>query len=70
MSSAMNHAKRSHRSHFKSRAFIGGRASVITPSLHKQHSFNLIRMLSQHRRKQPAAQKGRIDDGCTADLSV
>ena len=70
MSSAMNHAKRSHRSHFKSRAFSGGRASVITPSLHKQHSFNLIRMLSQHRRKQPAAQKGRIDDGYTADLSV
>lgn len=70
MSSAMNHAKRSHRSHFKSRAFSGGRASVITPSLHKQHSFNLIRMLTQHRRKQPAAQKGRIDDGCTADLSV
>lgn len=70
MSSAMNHAKRSHRSHFKSRAFSGGRASVITPSLHKQHSFNLIRMLSQHRRKQPAAQKGRIDDGNTTDLSV
>lgn len=70
MSSAMNHAKRSHRSHFKSRAFSGGRASVITPSLHKQHSFNLIRMLSQHRRKQPSAQKGRIDDGNTADLSV
>ena len=61
MSSAMNHVKRSHRSHFKNRAFSGGRASVITPSLHKQHSFNLIRMLSQHRRKLPG-QKGRIED--------
>ena len=59
MSSAMNHVKRSHRSHFKSRAFSGGRASVITPSLHKQHSFNLIRMLTQHRRKQPETAKGR-----------
>lgn len=62
MSSAMNHAKRSHRSHFKSRAFSGGRASVITPSLHKQHSFNLIRMLTQHRRKQPETVKGRMTD--------
>lgn len=62
MSSAMNHVKRSHRSHFKTRAFSGGRASVITPSLHKQHSFNLIRMLTQHRRKQPETVKGRMTE--------
>lgn len=62
MSSAMNHVKRSHRSHFRNRAFSGGRASVITPSLHKQHSFNLIRMLTQHRRKQPETAKGRMAD--------
>lgn len=62
MSSAMNHAKRSHRSHFRTHSFSGGRASVITPSLHKQHSFNLIRMLTQHRRKQPETAKGRMAD--------
>lgn len=66
MSSAMNHAKRSHRSEYRNRAFMGRRASVITPSLHKQHSFNLIRMLAQHRRKQPT-QKGRVEDGSNAE---
>ncbi len=62
MSSAMNHVKRSHRSEYRNRAFMGRRASVITPSLHKQHSFNLIRLLAQHRRKQPNL-KGRVEDG-------
>lgn len=64
MSSAMNHAKRSHRSHFKSRAFSGGRASVITPSLHRQHSFDLLRLMRGLRRKKPENRTERGgDDG-------
>ena len=35
MSTATNRRKRSHRSHFRSRAFNGGRRSVIKPSLSK-----------------------------------
>ncbi len=65
MSSAMNHVKRSHRSEYRNRAFMGNRASVITPSIQKQHSFNLIRMLRGHR-KQPT-QKGRVEDGSNAE---
>lgn len=61
MSSAMNHVKRSHRSSYRSRAFIGNRVSVITPSLRKQHSFNLMRPL-RGRRKQPETAKGRMAD--------
>lgn len=60
MSSAMNHRKRSHRSEYRSRGFTGGRVSVITPTIHKRHSFNLMRML-KGRRKQPT-QKGRVED--------
>lgn len=35
MSTAANHRKRSHRSHFRSRAWSGGRRSVIKPTLSK-----------------------------------
>lgn len=60
MSSAMNHRKRSNRSEYRARAFQSGRVSVITPSIHKADSFNLIRMLRDFRRKQPQTQSGRV----------
>lgn len=63
MSSAMNHRKRSHRSEYRARAFMGGRMSVIKPTIHKQHNFNIMRMLRGMRRKQPETQKGRVEDG-------
>lgn len=60
MSSAMNHRKRSKKSEYRARAFKSGRVSVITPSIHKADSFNLIRMLRDFRRKQPQTQSGRV----------
>lgn len=60
MSSAMNHRKRSKKSEYRARAFKSGRVSVITPSIHKADSFNLIRMLRDFRRKQPQTQTGRV----------
>lgn len=60
MSSAMNHRKRSKKSEYRTRAFKSGRVSVITPSIHKADSFNLIRMLRDFRRKQPQTQSGRV----------
>lgn len=60
MSSMMNHRKRSHRSQYRARAFQSGRVSVITPSIHKADSFNLVRLLRDFRRKQPQTQSGRV----------
>lgn len=60
MSSMMNHRKRSHRSEYRARAFKSGRVSVITPSIHKADSFNLIRLFRDFRRKQPQTQSGRV----------
>lgn len=60
MSSAMNHRKRSHRSQYRARAFKSGRVSVITPSIHKQNSLDLLRMWRNFRRKQPQTQSGRV----------
>lgn len=50
MSSAMNHRKRSKKSEYRARAFKSGRVSVITPSIHKADSFNLIRLIKNYRR--------------------
>lgn len=47
MSTATNHAKRSHRSNFRARAFNGARRSVITPTIRKDDYFSFIRMLRQ-----------------------
>ncbi len=63
MSSMTNHRKRSHRSQNRARAFQSGRVSVITPSIHKADSLNLIRLIKNHRRKQPQTQSGRIITG-------
>ena len=45
MSAAKNHSKRSHKSHYRTRAFNGARRSVIKPSLRKDDYFSFIRML-------------------------
>lgn len=48
MSTAINHAKHSHRSHYRSKAFNGGgRKSVITPSLNKNKSMQVINQLAK-----------------------
>lgn len=66
MSSAMNHCKRSHRSQYRARAFQTGRVSVITPSINKRSTFDLIRLLRDFRRKQPETQGGRINCAAAA----
>lgn len=62
MSSMMNHRKRSHRSQYRARAFQSGRVriSITLPALHKRSTFDLIRFIKEHRRKQPQTQSGRI----------
>ena len=62
MSSMMNHRKRSHRSQYRARPFEYGRVSIsiTSPALHKRSTFDLIRLIKEHRRKQPQSQSGRI----------
>ena len=62
MSSAMNHRKRSHRSQYRARPFEYGRVriSITSPALHKRSTFDLIRLIKEHRRKQPQTQSGRV----------
>ena len=48
MSSAINHAKHSHHSHYTSRAFSGhGRMSVIKPTMSKDKSKQLINQIAK-----------------------
>lgn len=62
MSSAQNHKKRSHRSQYRARPFEYGRVriSITSPALHKRSTFDLIRLIKDHRRKQPQTQSGRV----------
>ena len=62
MSSMMNHRKRSHRSQYRARPFEYGRVriSITSPALHKRSTFDLVRLIKEHRRKQPQTQSGRI----------
>ena len=53
MSTAKNHAKRSHRSHYRSRAWNGSRRSVIKPTVGK----SAIAQFIQKIRKARAAKK-------------
>jgi hypothetical protein len=60
MSSAINHAKRSHNSAYRTRGFsAGGRLSVITPSLSKDKSMQLINQMARFLSKK----KGENNDG-------
>lgn len=47
MSSAYNHMKRSHRSNYRTRAYTGGRKSVITPTLSKTKQMQFIKLIRQ-----------------------
>ena len=61
MSSAQNHRIRSHRSEFKKGPYrASSRMSIGTPTLHKQHFADLIRLIrknSQSRRENHATRK-------------
>lgn len=59
MSSAINHAKRSHRSAYRTRGFTGGRKSVITPTVGKEASKQLINQIAKFLSKK----KGENNDG-------
>ena len=60
MSSAINHAKRSHRSAYRTRGFsAGGRKSVITPTVGKEASKQLINQIAKFLSKK----KGENNDG-------
>lgn len=54
MSSAKNHAKRSHRSNFRARMFNGGRKSVTKPTLSKSKFMQFIKLIRDymHRNKE------------------
>ena len=58
MSTAANHRKRSHRSHYRTRGFNGGRRSVIKPSLNKNASMKLINRIAKFLSKK----KGESDN--------
>ena len=45
MSTAKNHAKRSHRSEFRNRPYHGGRRSPIKPTVGKTGFLNWIKMI-------------------------
>lgn len=47
MSTAANHRKRSHKSHFRTRGFNGGRKSVITPTVNKGIFSQIIRKIAK-----------------------
>lgn len=63
MSSAANHRKRSHRSHYRTRAFTGSRQSVITPTLSKSKIAQFISLIRRALRiKSPSkAAKGNVE---------
>lgn len=48
MSTAANHRKRSHRSQYRSRAWSGGRRSVITPTVSKSRFMQFIKLIRQY----------------------
>ena len=59
MSSAINHARRSHRSAYRTRGFSGGgRKSVIKPTLSKDKSKQLINQMAKFLSKK----KGKSND--------
>lgn len=57
MSTAANHRKRSHRSQYRSRAWSGGRRSVIKPTVSKSKFMQFIKLVRQYLRSK-ATKKG------------
>ena len=62
MSSAANHRKRSHRSHYRSRAFTGSRQSVITPTLSKSKMAQFISLIRRALRIKSPSRDGRVNE--------
>ena len=58
MSTARNHAKRSHRSHYRSRAWNGSRRSVIKPTVGKSAIAQYIKLIRQALTRKTAEKKG------------
>lgn len=59
MSAAKNHAKRSHRSHYRSRAWSGSRRSVIKPTVGKSAIAQFIQKI---RKARPAKKEQKPND--------
>ena len=58
MSSKANHIKRSHRSEFRTRPYhTGSRQAIGTPTLHKNHFLQFIKMIRGAMRRQPKTTK-------------
>lgn len=58
MSTAKNHAKRSHRSHYRSRAWNGSRRSVIKPTVGKSAIARFIQKIRQALTRKNTKKKG------------
>lgn len=58
MSTAKNHAKRSHRSHYRSRAWNGSRRSVIKPTVGKSAIAQFIQKIRQALTRKNTKKKG------------
>lgn len=52
MSTAKNHAKRSHRNEFRNRPYHGGRKSRIKPTVRKTGFLNWIKMIRNAKRNE------------------
>ena len=58
MSSKANHIKRSHRSEYRARPYhTGTRQAIGTPTLHKNHFLQFIKMIRGAMRRQPKTTK-------------
>ena len=58
MSTAANHSKRSHRSHYRTRAFNGGRRSVIKPTANKGFFRQMINKIAKYLSKKKGENEG------------
>lgn len=60
MSTAANHRKRSHKSHYRSRAWSGSRRSVIKPAVSKSKFRQFIKLIRQALSRKTTEKKGEI----------
>ena len=60
MSTAANHRKRSHKSHYRSRAWSGSRRSVIKPTVSKSKFRQFIKLIRQALSRKTTEKKGEI----------
>ena len=60
MSTAANHRKRSHKSHYRSRAWSGSRRSVIKPTVSKSKFGQFIKLIRQALSRKTTEKKEEI----------